>query len=212
MNWFEFFFFMELCFKVILKVKCRLMIEKSQWLRLRVTGFFVFIGHVLWNTWKEVKKAFRCRSLVYKGIYFNIQKYRFITSCESQKTNQSELFCFPWEQILKKWKLKVKRMMLFYLIIKHLIYFQHFQVRKKLIKIRPKWDLWSNMDAQNVHLGTGPGNFYLNPFLLSSLLNDLDKRSDHCPCQGYLGVKVHPAIFDDIGDLYALLTQVGFTY
>lgn len=68
------------------------------------------------------------------------------------------------------------------------------------------------MDAQNVHLGTGPGNFYLNPFLLSSLLNDLDKRSDHCPCQGYLGVKVHPTIFDDIGDLYALLTQVGFTY
>lgn len=112
----------------------------------------------------------------------------------------------------KKKKLEVKRMMLFYLIIKHLIYFQHFQVRKNLIKIRPKWDLWSSMDAKNVHLGTGPGNFYLNPFLLSSLLNDLDKRSDHCPCQGYLGVKVHPAIFDDIGDLYALLTQVGFTY
>lgn len=66
------------------------------------------------------------------------------------------------------------------------------------------------MNAQNVHLGTGPGNFYLNPFLLSSLLNDLDKRSDHCPCQGYLGVKVHPAIFDDIGDLYVLLTQVCF--
>lgn len=66
------------------------------------------------------------------------------------------------------------------------------------------------MNAQNVHLGTEPGNFYLNPFLLCSLLNDLDKRSDHCPCQGFLGVKVHPAIFDDIGDLYVLLTQVCF--
>lgn len=67
------------------------------------------------------------------------------------------------------------------------------------------------MNAQNVHLGTGPGNSYLNPFLLSrTLLNDLDKRSDHCPCQGYLRVKVHPTIFDDIGDLYVLLTQVSY--
>lgn len=44
---------------------------------------------------KECKIAFRCRSLVYKGIYFNIKKYLYNTSCESQKTNQSELFCFP---------------------------------------------------------------------------------------------------------------------
>lgn len=51
---------------------------------------------------KGSKIAFRCRSLVYKGIYFNIKKYRYNTSCESQKTYQSELFCFPWEQTKNK--------------------------------------------------------------------------------------------------------------
>lgn len=68
------------------------------------------------------------------------------------------------------------------------------------------------MDVQRVYFGIGLGNFYLNLFFLSFLLNDFDKRLDYCFCLGYLGVKVYFVIFDDIGDLYVFLIQVGFIY
>ena len=70
--------------------------------------------------------------------------------------------------------------------------------------------LCSDMEFPDVNLNIGRENFYLNPFTLKSVLGDLNKRSERewCPCQGYLQVKVHPAVFKDISDLYRLLTQV----
>ena len=71
-------------------------------------------------------------------------------------------------------------------------------------------NLCSNMEFPDVNLNIGHENFYLNPFTLKSVLDDLNKSSQRecCPCQGYLQVKVHPAVFKDISDLYQLLTQV----
>lgn len=74
------------------------MIEKSQWLRLRVTGFFVFIGHVIWNTWKEVKLHLDVE-VWYIREFILILKNTGITQVV---TYQSELFCFPWEQTKNK--------------------------------------------------------------------------------------------------------------
>ena len=71
-------------------------------------------------------------------------------------------------------------------------------------------NLCSNMEFPDVNLNIGRENFYLNPFTLKSVLDDLNKSTQRecCPCQGYLQVKVHPAVFKDISDLYQLLTQV----
>lgn len=66
------------------------------------------------------------------------------------------------------------------------------------------------MEFLDVNLNIGRENFYLNPFTLKSVLDDLNKSTQRecCSCQGYLQVKVHPAVFKDISDLYQLLTQV----
>lgn len=64
--------------------------------------------------------------------------------------------------------------------------------------------LMASAEYRDVQYGTGNDNFFLNPFRLSNL----SEKLECCPCQGYLQVKVHPAVIEDIGDLYSMLIKV----
>lgn len=84
------------------------MIGKSQWLRLRVTGFFVFIGHVLYNTWKEVKKHLDVE-VWYIREFILIFKNTGLTQVVSHKKQISRSYSVSLRTDLKKTKIESEK-------------------------------------------------------------------------------------------------------